>query len=225
MKSRIMLPCIFIIIALIVKGQTVTNLHFEQTGKKIEVYYGIIGIGDESFQVKLYCSLDGGKTWGSPLNYVTGDIGENIRSGSNKKIIWDVLKEKDQLVGKIKFKVEALHKITIEEEVAEADIFTVVEESPAFPGGIAARTKFLQENMIYPQIARENRIQGTVYVTFVVEINGNLTDVRVLRGIGGGCDEEAVRVIKTMHNWSPGKQRGKPVRVQFNMPIKFTLAG
>lgn len=74
-------------------------------------------------------------------------------------------------------------------------------------------------------MARESGIQGTVYVTFVVERNGNVTDVRVLRGIGGGCDEEAVRVIKAMPKWNPGKQRGKPVRVQFNMPIKFTLAG
>lgn len=112
-----------------------------------------------------------------------------------------------------------------EESVAEAEIFTVVEESPSFPGGDEARIRFLTENIKYPQIARESSISGTVYVTFVVEKNGNVTDVRVLRGIGGGCDEEAVRVIKAMPNWSPGKQRGKPVRVQFNMPIKFTLAG
>lgn len=115
--------------------------------------------------------------------------------------------------------------ITEEEEVAEAEIFTVVEESPSYPGGDAGRIQFLQENIVYPQMARESGIQGTVYVTFVVERNGVVTDVRVLRGIGGGCDEEAVRVIKAMPKWNPGKQRGKPVRVQFNMPIKFTLAG
>lgn len=112
-----------------------------------------------------------------------------------------------------------------EEQVAEAEIFTVVEEAPAYPGGEAARIRYLSENINYPQMARESGIQGTVYVTFVVERNGNVTDVRVLRGIGGGCDEEAVRVIKSMPKWSPGKQRGKPVRVQFTMPIKFTLAG
>ena len=112
-----------------------------------------------------------------------------------------------------------------EEEVAEAEIFTVVEDQPSFPGGDAARIRFLQENIKYPQMARESGIQGTVYVTFVVEKNGAVSDVRVLRGIGGGCDEEAVRVIKAMPKWQPGKQRGKPVRVQFNMPIKFTLAG
>ncbi|NCC73397.1 MAG: energy transducer TonB [Sphingobacteriia bacterium] len=112
-----------------------------------------------------------------------------------------------------------------EEEVEELEIFTVVESMPEFPGGDAARMKFLQENIKYPQLARESGIQGTVYVTFVVETNGGVTDVRVLRGIGGGCDEEAVRVIQSMPKWIPGKQRGKPVRVQFNMPIRFTLQG
>ncbi|MFP4470560.1 MAG: energy transducer TonB [Bacteroidales bacterium] len=112
-----------------------------------------------------------------------------------------------------------------EEEVDEPEIFTVVENMPSFPGGDVARIKFLQENIRYPQMARESGIQGTVYVTFVVEPDGTVSDIRVIRGIGGGCDEEAVRVIKEMPKWNPGMQRGKPVRVQFNMPIKFTLQG
>ncbi len=112
-----------------------------------------------------------------------------------------------------------------EEEVAEAEIFTVVEESPQFPGGDDARIRFLAENINYPHEAREASIHGTVYISFVIEIDGTINDVRVLRGIGGGCDEEAVRVIRNMPRWLPGKQRGKPVRVQFNMPIKFSLAG
>jgi periplasmic protein TonB len=111
-----------------------------------------------------------------------------------------------------------------EESVEEMEIFTVVEDQPNFPGGDEARMKFLVDNIKYPQMARESSIQGTVYVTFVVERGGNVTDVKVLRGIGGGCDEEAIRVIQSMPKWNPGKQRGKPVRVQFNMPIKFTLA-
>ena len=72
-------------------------------------------------------------------------------------------------------------------------------------------------------MARESGINGRVFVTFVVETDGRVTDIKVLRGIGGGCDEEAVRVVKNMPKWDPGKQRGKPVRVQFNLPIKFTL--
>jgi periplasmic protein TonB len=112
-----------------------------------------------------------------------------------------------------------------EEEVEEAEIFTVVESMPGYPGGDAARMKFLQENIKYPQMARESGIQGTVYATFVVEIDGSVTDVRIVRGIGGGCDEEAIRVIEAMPSWNPGMQRGKPVRVQFTMPIRFTLQG
>ncbi len=115
----------------------------------------------------------------------------------------------------------------VEEEVEEVEmeIFTVVESMPQFPGGDAERMKFLQKNIKYPQMARESGIQGTVYVTFVVEPDGSVSDVRILRGIGGGCDEEAMRVINLMPKWNSGMQRGKPVRVQFNMPIKFTLQG
>ncbi|MFA5196321.1 MAG: energy transducer TonB, partial [Bacteroidales bacterium] len=110
------------------------------------------------------------------------------------------------------------------EEVIETPIFTVVEEMPSFPGGDEARIKFLKENINYPQMAKESGIQGTVYVTFVVDEKGKVTDVRVLRGIGGGCDEEAVRVVKLMPSWNAGKQSGKAVRVQFNMPIRFILS-
>jgi len=109
------------------------------------------------------------------------------------------------------------------EEAEEVQIFTVVESMPGFPGGEEARITYLNENIKYPQMARESGIQGRVFVTFVVERDGRVTDVKVLRGIGGGCDEEAVRVIQNMPSWEPGKQRGKPVRVQFNMPILFKL--
>ncbi len=110
-----------------------------------------------------------------------------------------------------------------EEEVEEDVIFTVVEDQPQFPGGEEARQRFLEENLRYPQMAREAGIQGTVFVTFVVETDGSVTDVQVLRGIGGGCDQEAVRVVEMMPRWEPGRQRGQPVRVQFNMPIRFRL--
>jgi periplasmic protein TonB len=110
-----------------------------------------------------------------------------------------------------------------QEEEEEVQIFTVVESMPSFPGGEAARIEYLNNNIKYPQMARESGIQGRVFVTFVVERDGSVTDVKVLRGIGGGCDEEAVRVIQNMPKWEPGKQRGKPVRVQFNMPILFKL--
>ena len=119
--------------------------------------------------------------------------------------------------------VEEYVPVFEEEEVEEAEIFTVVESMPEFPGGQTSLFQYLQKNIEYPEIAKESGIQGRVFVTFVVEEDGSVTDVRVLRGIGGGCDEEAVRVVKSMPKWNPGKQRGKPVRVQFNLPVKFTL--
>lgn len=103
------------------------------------------------------------------------------------------------------------------------EIFVVVEDMPRFMGGDEARLKYLQENLTYPEEAKKKGIQGTVFVTFVIETDGSVSDVRTLRGIGGGCDEEAERVVKNMPRWIPGKQRGEAVRVQFNMPIRFVL--
>lgn len=116
-------------------------------------------------------------------------------------------------------------KTQVIEQEAPKEIFTVVEEQPSYPGGDEARMKFLIDNIKYPEEAKELGVQGKVFVTFVVEVDGSITDVRVLRGIGAGCDEEAIRVVKSMPKWVPGKQRGVPVRVQFNLPIKFTLQG
>ena len=101
--------------------------------------------------------------------------------------------------------------------------YSVVEISPGFPGGDEARMNYLAHSLKYPQEARENNIQGTVYIELVVEIDGSLTHIKVLRGIGSGCDEECVRVVKLMPKWNPGKRRGKPVRTQFVLPIKFIL--
>jgi len=111
----------------------------------------------------------------------------------------------------------------VEETIIEEEIFIIVEQTPEYPGGDEARLNFLRNNIKYPQMAREAGIQGTVFVGFVVEKDGSVTQVKVLRGIGGGCDEEAIRVTKLMPKWKPGKQRGKEVRVSYNMPIKFTL--
>jgi len=97
------------------------------------------------------------------------------------------------------------------------------EEMPSYPGGDAERQKFLAETIHYPQQAAETGIQGTVYIQFIVDTRGNITDVKIMRGIGGGCDEEAIRVIKMMPQWHPGRQNGKTVRVLFNMPVIFKL--
>jgi TonB family protein len=102
-------------------------------------------------------------------------------------------------------------------------IFTIVEESPEFPDGQAAQFKWLAQNLKYPAIARENQIEGTVYVGFVVNKDGSLEDLVVKRGIGGGCNEEAIRLIGAMPLWKPGKQQGQVVRVAYTLPIKFKL--
>jgi periplasmic protein TonB len=110
-----------------------------------------------------------------------------------------------------------------EEEVSEQEIFTVVESMPEFPGGAQAMMEYIARNIRYPPMARESGIQGRVFVNFVVEPDGSVSNVNVLRGIGGGCDEEAIRVVQGMPKWTPGRQRGKAVRVSFNLPVRFTL--
>ncbi|MDR6945317.1 energy transducer TonB [Mucilaginibacter pocheonensis] len=112
-------------------------------------------------------------------------------------------------------------------QVVEADpnqIFTSVEQVPEFPGGLDKFGAYLGKSIRYPAVARENGTQGRVIVTFVVEKDGSLTDIKVTRGIGSGCDEEAVRVLKNSPKWKPGIQNGRPVRVQYSVPISFTLA-
>jgi periplasmic protein TonB len=96
-------------------------------------------------------------------------------------------------------------------------------EKPAYPEGMNALMKFLGGNIKYPQIAKETGIEGKVIVQFVVTKEGSIEMVKVLRGIGGGCDEEALRVVKLMKKWLPGKNNGKPVNVRFTLPISFKL--
>ena len=110
-----------------------------------------------------------------------------------------------------------------EEEIVEAEIFTVVEAMPEYPGGMGELMTYLATSIKYPPLAKESGIQGRVFINFVVEPDGSISNVKVLRGIGGGCDEEAVRVVSQMKKWKPGMQRGKPVRVSYNLPVKFTL--
>ena len=99
----------------------------------------------------------------------------------------------------------------------------IAEDEPVFPGGMEAMYKFLEDNIKYPQLALENNIQGRVYVSFVVEKDGSISNPILLRDIGGGCGQEAIRVVKMMPKWTPGMQSGKPVPVQFNLPVNFVL--
>ena len=100
-------------------------------------------------------------------------------------------------------------------------VYSMVSEQPSFPGGMQEMMKFISENRKYPAEAKAKDIHGKVFVAFVVERDGSLSDVKIRRGIGYGCDEEAIRLIKSMPKWTPGKKNGKAVRVSMMLPVSF----
>ena len=111
-----------------------------------------------------------------------------------------------------------------EEEEAEANqIFTVVEQEPEFPGGTKALMEYISKNLRYPAFAAENGIQGRVTLSFVVEKDGSVTDIQEMRSPSEDLTKEAKRVVQSMPKWKPGKQRGKPVRVKYMLPVTFRL--
>ncbi len=101
--------------------------------------------------------------------------------------------------------------------------FVIVEEKPEFPGGEAGIVQYLAKNIRYPRLAVETGIQGTVYVSFTIMEDGSISNVEISHSIGGGCDEEAKRVIQNMPHWKPGMQRGHKVRVTYQLPVKYLL--
>jgi protein TonB len=113
--------------------------------------------------------------------------------------------------------------IVEEEEEDEAEVFFIVEDMPVFPGGDLALRKYIAQSIKYPVIAQENGIQGKVFITFVVGKDGSVTNARIARGVDPSLDKEALRVVNTLPKWKPGKQRGKPVRVSYTVPINFVL--
>ncbi len=131
---------------------------------------------------------------------------------------WEPGLQKGQPV-RVLFNIPVRFKLPL----AEDEVFTLVETMPQFPGGFEAMMEFVARNIQYPEEARRKGIQGRVFSNFVIEADGSVSNISVLRGIGGGCDEEAIRVIESMPKWTPGVQRGKPVRVAFNLPIRFAL--
>ncbi len=110
-----------------------------------------------------------------------------------------------------------------EEEAEDTQVFFIVEDMPEFPGGELALRKYIANAIKYPVIAQENGIQGKVYVTFVVDKDGGISDARIARGVDPSLDKEALRVVNALPKWKPGKQRGKPVRVSYTVPINFVL--
>ena len=121
--------------------------------------------------------------------------------------------------------VELTEDPVIDPTLPENDTAIVVisDVMPEFPGGDEALFAYLSQNINYPTEAKDAKLEGRVYVTFVIEKDGQVSNAKILRDIGGGCGEEVLRVIRTMPKWKPGTQDGKPVRVQFNLPVAFEL--
>lgn len=113
--------------------------------------------------------------------------------------------------------------VVVEEASDEGEIFQVVEQMPEFPGGMQALMAYLSKNIKYPSVAQDNGIQGRVLVSFVVNKDGSIVDPEVIKSVDAALDKEAMRVIKAMPKWNPGKQRGKPVRVKYTVPVLFRL--
>ena len=123
----------------------------------------------------------------------------------------------EEAIADVVFEVKEAPVETVEE------VFTIVETFPEPEGGIATFYDYVAENIKYPAFAKKMDVSGIVFVRFVVEKDGDITDVQVIKGIGAGCDEEAIRVVDSAPNWKPGKQRGKAVRVSMTVPIRFIL--
>lgn len=113
--------------------------------------------------------------------------------------------------------------MNLKAETLSDDIYVLVEQMPEFPGGEQELWNFLSSNMRYPVIAVENNIEGEVVVQFIVEKDGSITDVQVVKSVDPSLDKEAVRMVRIMPKWNAGMQQGKPVRVKYIVPVKFTL--
>ena len=154
------------------------------------------------------------------LNVVEDDVKtESIEfSAEDNNTVVEIVEVKEEVKEEVKVEEDK------REEVEENVVFKVVETMPSFPGGDAALMKYISDNVRYPAIAQENGIQGRAICQFTVEKDGSISDIQIVRSAGDETlDKEAKRVIKSMPKWSPGKQRGKAVRVSYTIPINFRL--
>lgn len=148
---------------------------------------------------------------------------EEINVVDNKQEVADVKLQSTEDDKDKKVEIKFAPPVVEEEDPTEHQIFTVVEEMPQFPGGETALLQYLAKSVKYPVIAQENGIQGRVICSFTINKDGKVVDPVVVRGVDPSLDKEAIRVINAMPAWKPGKQRGKPVRVKYTVPINFRL--
>jgi len=167
------------------------------------------------------------------LSFIKTEVGDNDKMSNIKelqeldpKLIHSINIDKDKRTIYIAIKKDGANFDYISEKSkGEGDVFTVVENQPDYPGGMTEFYRYVGSEMEYPEQARKAGVEGRVYVQFVVETDGSLSEVKTVKGIGSGCDEEAKRVIENVTKFIPGAQRGKPVRVRMVMPIAFKLNG
>jgi hypothetical protein len=238
-KLQFLLVLLVVLQTSITLAQKVSNIAYRQAQSNIIVSYDLDT--KTPCRMNLFVSTNGGGTWQGPLTKVTGDVGAKIASGSHS-ITWNVLEEFEELRGdNLMFQIRTV-QYTIETVVEENSIFyspdsidrnmeknednTVyntsgIEVKPEFPGGIEKFYSFVQKNYQMPD---QEGLKGKVYVTFVVEKDGSLTDIKVLRDIGYGTGKEAIRVLKATPRWNPGEQNGKRVRCTFSVPISLQSA-
>ena len=197
-------------------GQTVSNVDAYQEGKNIIITYDTDKAGSVG---DVYCSTDGGRTWGEPLRQVTGDVNKQVSAGSHR-IVWDVLSEREKLAGEnICFKV--LQKVL--QKPIDSKVYTAVEQMPFFPGGDNALMKYIASHLQYPPMAEEQGIQGKCIVQFVVTSTGDIGEVKIIRSLSPECDNEAKRLISTLPRFNPGQQDGQPVNVWYTTLVSFRL--
>jgi len=224
----------------VLHSQVVSNILVSQEQNNIVVSYDLLV--STSCSISLQVSQDGGASWSSSLKSVKGDVGEKIVSGSHT-ITWFVLEEYNELRGdNIKFKVSASSGFTVKigsqegeeeegppekgppvEQVVEK-IFTEAEVMPDFSGKDGFQA-YLKKNVRYPFAEKDQGKQGTVYISFVVEKDGTIANVKAAKEVAGapGFTKEAIRVISLMPKWTPGMMNGHPVRIEITQPVKFTL--
>ena len=205
-----------------IEGRVFVGFIIEKDGSvsNVKVLRGIGGGCDEE-AVRVISAMPKwkpGKQGGKPVR-VSYMMPINFKLRDNEVY---TIKTKDQ-DHRWEYQTSGKFEKAVKTEPDENDVYQTVEEMPQYPGGETAMMEYVAKNVVYPKEAQEKGISGRVFVGFIVEKDGSIGEVKLLRGIGGGCDEEAIRVIKGMPKWKPGKQEGKPVRVSYQMPINFKL--
>lgn len=203
--------------------QTIVIQSIESKRAQHTIYYSLSNEGKNT-DISLFLSTDGGLTWKGPLEDAVRDVGTEVKEGINKIIIWNA--DSGNTVTKFLFRVSGktsesfLVPNIIGDTLIEPE-FTFVEQPPIFPLGDFE--KYCKQNVKYPELALKKRIEGKVFVTFQINREGRIRNPQLLKGIGYGCNEEALRLISEMPKWIPGKNGGKAVKVRMSIPVVFKL--